>query len=600
MEVKKRNEIPEELKWNLHDLVKDDVELKERLKKIESKALAFVEDYKDKLDSTEKIKNAIEEFMAIIQEMYILDSFASLYTTVDMGDAKSNERYASTSGVIVKISSMLSFLKTEIAGKSDDILNKLASENPELEIYIRDIMKEREHMLDPKTESTLSALNNTLSAPYDIYQMSKLVDMDFGKFEVDGREYDLSYNIFEGVMESETETKVRRKAFDIFHSILEKYKYTTATCYSKQIQKEKTMSELRGFDSVFDYLLFDQKVSRKLYDRQIDIIMKELAPHMRKYARLLKRVHGLDKMTYADLKLNLDPEYEPKVDISKAKDYIMEGLSILGDDYQKMLERAFSERWIDFANNHGKSTGAFCSSPYGSHSYILISWTSLMAEVMVLAHELGHAGHYYLCQRNQNILGTSPSLYFIEAPSTANEIIMEMFLLDNAKDLRERRWVLSQIIARTYYHNFVTHFMEAAYQREVYKIIDKGGSVQADTLSNIFKEKLEEFWGEDVEIIPGSELTWMRQPHYYMGLYPYTYSAGLTIGTQVSKRILKEGKPAVEDWIKTLKAGGTKTPVELAEMAGVDIKTDKALRDTIDYIGSVIDELEEITDKLEI
>ena len=101
-----------------------------------------------------------------------------------------------------------------------------------------------------------------------------------------------------------------------------------------------------------------------------------------------------------------------------------------------------------------------------------------------------------------------------------------------------------------------------------------------------------------VEITEGAELTWMRQPHYYMGLYPYTYSAGLTISTQVSKRILDEGQTAVDEWIEVLKAGGTKSPVELAQMAGVDITTEKPLRDTIAYIGSLIDELIALTDEI--
>ena len=141
--------------------------------------------------------------------------------------------------------------------------------------------------------------------------------------------------------------------------------------------------------------------------------------------------------------------------------------------------------------------------------------------------------------------------------------------------------------------------MEAAYQREVYRIIDNGGSVQADTLSSIMKKTLQDFWGEDVEICDGAELTWMRQPHYYMGLYSYTYSAGLTVATQVCKRIEKEGQTAVDDWKKVLAAGSTLTPVELAALAKVDITTDAPLLDTIETIGSMIDEICRLTDELE-
>ena len=175
---------------------------------------------------------------------------------------------------------------------------------------------------------------------------------------------------------------------------------------------------------------------------------------------------------------------------------------------------------------------------------------------------------------------------------------MTNYLLKTSDDKRFRRWVLSAMVSNTYYHNFVTHLLEAAYQREVYKIVDAGGSVQVDTLSKLMKETLQKFWGDDVELTEGAELTWMRQPHYYMGLYSYTYSAGLTIATQVCKRIEKEGKVAVEDWKKVLAAGSTKTPVELAAMAGIDITTDQPLLDTIETIGAMIDEICELSKEL--
>ena len=172
-----------------------------------------------------------------------------------------------------------------------------------------------------------------------------------------------------------------------------------------------------------------------------------------------------------------------------------------------------------------------------------------------------------------------------------NEVLMAKYLLKTSEDKRFRRWVIANLIGNTYYHNFVTHFLEAAYQREVYKIIDQGGSVQADTLNGIMKSVLTKFWGDAVELTEGAELTWMRQPHYYMGLYSYTYSAGLTIATQVAERIDAEGMPAVEDWKRVLTAGATLTPVEFAKEAGVDVTTDEPLKKTIEWIGNMIDEL---------
>ena len=180
-----------------------------------------------------------------------------------------------------------------------------------------------------------------------------------------------------------------------------------------------------------------------------------------------------------------------------------------------------------------------------------------------------------------------------------NELLLASFLVHTKEDKRLRRWVLSSVISNTYYHNFVTHLREAWYQREVYKIIDEGGSVNADILSGLFRKNLELFWGNAVEIPEGAELTWMRQPHYYMGLYSYTYSAGLTVATQAMLRIENEGESAVADWKKFLAAGGSKDPVELAKIAGSDITTDGPLNATIDYIGSLIDEICRLTEEID-
>lgn len=221
-----------------------------------------------------------------------------------------------------------------------------------------------------------------------------------------------------------------------------------------------------------------------------------------------------------------------------------------------------------------------------------------MREVFVMAHELGHAGHFYNSHQNQNILNARPSLYFIEAPSTMNELIMANQLFKETTDPRMERWINATLIARTYYHNFVTHLLEAHFQRKVYTLIDEGKSFTADTLNKMMLETYRQFWGDAVEINEEAQYTWMRQIHYYKGLYPYTYSAGLTISTSVRNRIVEEGQMAVEDWLKVLRAGGTKNPVELAAMAKVDITTDKPLLDTIDYLDHVVSEIERLTKEL--
>lgn len=598
MELKSRKDIPAELTWDLSSIYKTEAEMDRDIEKVKALSSSILQNYKGKLDTPQSINACLDDFREVERLLILINYYCDLAVSVDYYDTYNQERNERTLNLISEISSSLSFIDSEISDREETLLSEAIAAATQNRHYLEDILRNKPHRLQPETERVLAALSKTLRAPYQIYNMTKLADMKFDSFMAEGKEYPLSYTLLENNYEYEQDTAVRRAAFAAFYGKLREYENVTAAAYNTQVQTEKTLASLRGFDSVFDSLLFSQKVPLELYHRQINLITEKLAPHMRRYARLLKKIHKLDRMTFADLKIAVDSEYDPKVTIEGSKAYIENGLAVLGTDYVEMVKTAYRDRWVDFAQNAGKSTGGFCASPYGKNSFILLSWNERMADVFTLAHELGHAGHFKACNSSQSLFDTDISTYFVEAPSTMNELLMAHYLLKTNPDPRFRRWVLSCMISNTYYHNFVTHLLEAAYQREVYRIIDKGGSVNAGTLSGLMKETLQKFWGEDVEISDGDALTWMRQPHYYMGLYSYTYSAGLTIATQVCKRIEAEGMSAVEDWKKVLAAGSTLDPAGLARLAGIDITTDAPLLDTIDYIGQIIGEIERLTEEI--
>ena len=598
MELMQRKDIPVELTWDLTAIYDDEAKWKADVDKVRRLSEEIEQNYKGKLTTTEAIHSCLDKFREWEELMILTVQYSSLAASVDYGDAALQERNDALSRLDAQMASRLSFIDSEIIAQDESLLRQAIAQGGPNQPYLEDLLRQKPYQLQPETERVLAALRPAINAPYDIYNMAKLADMKFPSFQADGGEHPLGYSLYEDKYEYDPCTEVRREAYEAFYRKLRAYENVTAAAYQANVQGEKIIADQRGHKSVFDYLLFWQKVDRSLYDRQIDLIMEKLAPHMRRYAKLLQKIHGLDKMTYADLKLPVDPGYVPPVTIEESQKYIVEGLSVMGEDYQEMIRAAYRERWVDFAQNQGKSTGGFCASPYGSHSFILLSWHGQMSDVFTLAHELGHAGHFKACNSAQSVFGTGVSSYFVEAPSTMNELLLAHYLLKTNPDKRFRRWVLSNMVGNTYYHNFVTHLLEAAYQREVYRIVDAGGGVQAETLNRIMKETLEKFWGDAVELTEGAELTWMRQPHYYMGLYSYTYSAGLTVATQACKRIEAEGAPAVEDWKKVLAAGGTRTPLELARMAGVDISTDAPLLDTIETIGGYIDEICRLTEEL--
>lgn len=596
-EIKDRSSVAEELKWDLSAIFPSQAAFEEALTALPKEVETFSAKYDGNLADITTVVEAIKNYEEIIAKASHLGQYGRLPVSVDISDSEAQQQARYTSNVLAGVSAKLSFFQSQIEDLDETTLNAVIDIEPAYETYIRKIKKSKQAKLDPKVEEALAQLSPVFDAPSEIFEQARSADADYGTFEVDGKEYPLSFVLYEEVYMYSDDPKIRRAAYDKFSSVLGQYKNVVATGYYTQLQSEKTLATMRGYDSIFDYLLEDQEVDQELYHRQIDMIMNDFAPVMRKFITHLKDVHGLDKMTYADLKVDLDPEYTTPVSIEESKDLVKEAMAPLGEDYVNMILRAYPERWVDFAQNSGKRSGAFCSTTYGKHPFVMVSYTGELSDAYTLFHEFGHAGQGILSNENNPLTSARPSLYIIEGPSTFNELLLTDYLKEQAEDPRMERNVLSKMISKTYFHNFVTHLLEAAYQREVYRLIDAGKSFDANKLSELKRSVLEEFWGDSVELEPGAELTWMRQIHYYMGLYPYTYSAGLTIATQAFLKI-KSGEESVDGWLDFLALGGQKVPAEAAKVAGVDITTDQPLKDTINYLDESVDRIIELTAEL--
>lgn len=588
--IKKRSEVEEKLKWNIKALYNTENDYENDLEKLVNLSKEFKAKYENRLKDEDTILEAIKVYEEIEILIDHTENYVSLTLSVDMTDDTSNRRSGKFDMIYSQVLGDLSFFESELSLVDTSLLEKCKDTNPYYRVFFENLILQKPHILSKEVEESLSKLNLVLEAPLTGYDNTKLVDMSFDGFELDGKTYEMSFVKFENEYQLEPDTKVRRKAYENFANTLDKYKHTVATYYNTQVQKEKILSKMRGYDSVFDYLLFDQKVTRDMYDRQIDLIMKQLSPVMRKYANLIKKEHNLDRLTFADLKLPLYSDYAPAITIDEAKKYVLGALKKLGDEYLSIAEKYDEERWVDFAQNIGKSTGGFCASPYKKQPFILLSWSGLLSEVFTLVHEIGHGVHFKLAQNQNSTFSQEPSLYLVEAPSTLNEMLLTGYLIEESKDEKFKKWALSCMIENTYYHNFVTHLLEADYQRKVYKLVDSGESVNAYILCDLMEETYKNFFGEDIDLT-GAKYTWMRQPHYYDGLYSYTYSAGLVVSTVVSQNILSGKYEYAQKWIEFLKSGGEKNPVELCKVAGVDITTDSALLETIEFISKTVDEI---------
>lgn len=596
MELKKRSEFPENELWDLTALYKDRQDFLLAIEKALQDIDLFKRNYEGRLTSVDDFTQALIEIEHIYIQMSHIGTYAFMPQTTDFSDESFAQIAQAGDDFMTKASVALSFFDTALANADLDVLDTL-EKNPYFSAAIRMAKIQKEHLLSPDVEKALANLREVINAPYDIYTKMRAGDFDMEDFEVDGKTYKNSFVSYENFYQNHENAEIRDKAFRSFSKGLRKHQNTAAAAYLAKVKSEKLLADMKGYASVFDYLLAEQEVDRSLFDRQIDLIMTEFGPVAQKFLKHVAQVNGLEKMTFADWKLDIDNDLNPEVSIDGAYDLVMKSLAPLGQEYTKEIERYQTERWVDFAANANKDSGGYAADPYKVHPYVLMSWTGRMSDVYTLIHEIGHSGQFIFSDNHQSYFNTHMSTYYVEAPSTFNELMLSDYLEHQFDDPRQKRFALAHRLTDTYFHNFITHLLEAAFQRKVYTLIEEGGTFGADQLNAMMKEVLTDFWGDAVDIDDDAALTWMRQAHYYMGLYSYTYSAGLVMST-AGYLNLKHNPNGAKEWLDFLKSGGSRTPLDTAMLIGADIATEKPLRDTIQFLSETVDQIISYTEDM--
>ena len=589
MEQKHRSEFPENELWDLTALYQNQEDFLRAIEKTREDIQKFVRDYQGKLSTFEDFERAFAELEQIYIQISHIGNYGFMPQTTDFGDESFAQIAQAAMEFETEANVALSFFDDALIGADEAVLERLGQE-PHLTSAIRQARIKKSHYLGADVEKALTSLGEVFYSPQDIYTKMRAGDFAMADFEVDGKVYKNSFVTYENFYQNHENAEIREKAFRSFSEGLRQHQNTAAAAYLAQVKSEKLLADMKGYDSVFDYLLAEQEVDRSMFDRQIDLIMSEFAPVAQKYLKHVAKVNGLEKMTFADWKLDLDSELNPEVGIDDAYDLVMKSVEPLGQEYCQEVARYKEERWVDFAANAGKDSGGYAADPYRVHPYVLMSWTGRMSDVYTLIHEIGHSGQFIFSDNHQSYFNAHMSTYYVEAPSTFNELLLSDYLERQFDNPRQKRFALAHRLTDTYFHNFITHLLEAAFQRKVYTLIEEGGTFGASKLNAIMKEVLTEFWGDAVEIEDDAALTWMRQAHYYMGLYSYTYSAGLVIST-AGYLHLKNDENGAQDWLELLKSGGSKTPLESALIIGADISTDKPLRDTIQFLSDTVDQI---------
>ncbi|KGH69861.1 oligoendopeptidase F [Oenococcus oeni S25] len=597
-ELKARSEFEERYKWDLSPLFADENAFLRAISDSLDQIKAFQKNFDGHLHSLEDFQRALKVYEQLGIEIDQIANYGFMPQTSDFSDEKFGEIAHAAQDFVTKSDVALSFWKDALINADDQILKEI-NKNPNYAELVRKTRLDKKSYLGNTVEKTIANLQSALNTPYDVYTKLRAGDYHMQDFQVDGKIYKNSFVAYENFYQNDENAEIREKSFRSFSTGLRENQNAAAAAYLNQVTNEKVLATMHGYDSVFDYLLAPQEVDRTMFDRQIDLIMNDFAPVAQKYLKHVAKVNGLSKMTFADWKLDLDSELNPEASIEDGYSYVMKATAKLGDEYTKTIEPFLKDRWVDFPANTGKDSGGYTKFPYRVHPFILMSWTGRLSDVYTLIHEIGHAGQGALSAKNQSYYNYEPSTYYVEAPSTFNELLLSDYLENRSDDPRTKRFALSHRLSDTYFHNFITHLTEAAFQREVYTIIDQGASFNAEKLNQIMKKVLSSFWGDAVEIDDDAALTWMRQAHYYMGLYSYTYSAGLTISTQGFINLKNNPENGRKSWLDFLKLGGSKAPIAAAKTAGVDVTSDQPLKNTIQFLSDTVDKIIAYTKQIE-
>jgi oligoendopeptidase F len=590
-----RADVPVELTWNLDDLYASTAQWEGELEALEA-ARAEVQPYQGRLgESAATLLACLNTVEMLQRRLSRAGAFAHLRNAQDGTNAEYQAALARVEALEARMNASIAFVDSEILQLADGTVEKFLAQDSGLaahQVHLQDLLEIKPHRLSADTEEVLASLGEVLDAPWMIYHRSKASDLQFAPFtDSQGTVRANSVNLYEWTYDSHPDVSVRRGAWQSFSAGLKAYNHTYAATLATEVNKNVVLARLRNYPSTEAYLLQAHKVPLDFYTSILQTIQAEVAPHMRRYARLRRRVLGLEQLLYCDIKAPLDAGFEPQIRFEDACKLIVDSLACMGPEYVQFVRTVLEQRWVDRADNIGKSSGAFCATPYGVHPYILCTWADTMRNTFVLAHELGHGAHFGLAMEHQRFVNTRPAMPFVEAPSIMHEMLLARHILAQGSDARTRRSVIMQVLG-TYHHNFVTHLLEAELQHRVYAHAEAGQAVTAQLLNQCKGEILAGFWGDAVEIDDGARMTWMRQPHYYMGLYPYTYSVGLVAATAMAGRVADEGPAAVQRWLQVLKAGGTMKPLELLQLAGIDLNSPAPIRAAVAYVGSLVDELE--------
>ena len=594
MSIPERKDVNFADTWALTDLYGSDAEWHEDFQWNQD-YLKFVKGYQGRLGESAQL---LYNWLQLGDEMSLIFEHLAVYAfrraDEDTRATKPQEMCAQLTNFMTQLNTATAFETNEILAIPDEKLEQFYKEVPALEGYRRhldEIRRRRAHILSPAEERLLAMAGELSENPDNIFSMLNDADLTFpDAIDAQGEAHHVTHGSYIPMMYGSDRT-LRKSAFESLYGVYESHKNTLAATLAAQAKQLWFFAQARNYPSALAAALDRTEVPESVYHSLIDAVRENL-PKLHRYTSLRKKLLGVEELHFYDLYANMVGDVEMKFTFQEAKELVLKALAPLSENYLNGLRAGFEGRWIDVYENVGKRSGAY-SSGARPHPFVLLNFQGTLNDVFTLAHEMGHAMHSEMSNVNQPVVYSDYVIFVAEVASTCNEALLMEYLLNHTTDKREKAYLINYFLEQ-FRTTLYRQTMFAEFELQINELAQQGQGITADRCCEIYRKLNEDYFGKDIVVDDQIALEWARIPHFYYNYYVYQYATGYAAAIAISRRILKEGQPAVDDYFKFLSGGCSMPPIELLKLAGVDLSTPAPIHQALELFDQLIDQLDEL------
>ncbi len=584
-----RNEIDKKYLWNTADIFESEEAWEKAFSALENPQ--FAKKYKGTLNRAENILSyfrAEEEYEIALMRVYL---YAHMKHDEDVSNSKYSSALQKVIQLFTRLGSETAFVIPEISSLKEEYLVAFSKDKSlaDYDYFFKRLVEKKKHVLSEKEERILAEVQEPLSTAFEVFEMLDNAEVDFPEIEYEGKTQRISHGLY-SVLLNGSDREKRREVFEKYYSAYRKIVGTLAATYYGNVKQDIFMKNMRGFKTSLEMALFEEDVDASVYKNLVNCV-NDATPVMHRYMALRKKMMGLDEMHVYDIFPPLVENADLRLSYEEAYETVIKGLAPLGIEYSELLKKGRDERWIDVYETPGKKSGAYSTSVFGVHPFVLLNYQKTTHDVFTIAHEMGHSIHSYFSQREQPYAKSDYKIFVAEVASTVNEVLLLKYLLNTTKDKTLEKYLVSyflEMIRTTLFRQ--TQFAE--FEETAHAMAEKGEPLNKDNLSELYYELNKKYYGDALFHDKDIEIEWARIPHFYNSFYVYKYATGITAAVAIADKILKEGEPAVKKYFEFLSGGSKTDPVSLLKIAGADLTAKETF-------ASVMKEFEEYLNKLE-